>query len=124
MKRSKMNFWGYVKNIFKRSATSLPSFDGLTCTNFFAKFFSPVNASKKFEIPDWIPTLPLQNSPFDLSPPSYKQISKVVRRIKASGSPCPLDQLSIIPFKRCPYLRSYLTEVFRIIWQSGEIPDD
>ena len=120
----KMNFWGYVKNIFKKSDTSLPSFDGLTCTNFFAKSFSPVNATKKFEIPDWIPTLPIPNSPFDLSPPSYKQITKVVRRIKTSGSPCPLDQLSIIPFKRCPYLRSYLTEVFRIIWQSGEIPDE
>ena len=102
----------------------MPSFDGLTCTNFFAKFFSPVNAAKKFEIPDWIPTLPLPNSPLDLSPPSYKQITKVVRRIKASGSPCALDQLSIIPFKRCPYLRSYLTEVFCIIWQSGETPDE
>ena len=65
----KMNFWGYVKTIFKKSATSLPSFDGLTCTNFFAKFFNPVNATKEIEIPDWISTLPLSNSPFDLSPP-------------------------------------------------------
>ena len=119
-----MNFWGYVKTIFKKSDTSLPSFDGLTCTNFFAKFFSPVNATKKFEILDWIPTLPIPNSPFDLSPPSYKQITKVVRRIKTSGSPCPLDQLSIIPFKWGPYLRSYVTEVFRNIWQSGEIPNE
>ena len=120
----KMNFWGYVKTICKKSDTSLPSFDGLMCTNFFAKLFSPVNATKKFEILDWIPTLPIPNSPFDLSPPSYKQITKVVRRIKTSGSPCPLDQLSIIPFKWCPYLRSYLTEVFRNIWQSGEIPNE
>ena len=42
--------------------------------------------------------------------------------MKASGSPCPSDKISIIPFKRCPYLRSYITELFRIIWQSGEIP--
>ena len=28
--------------------------------------------------------------------------------MKASGSPCPLDQISIIVFKRCPYLRSYI----------------
>ena len=42
--------------------------------------------------------------------------------MKASGSPCPLDKISIIPFKRCPYLRSYITEVFKVIWQSGEIP--
>ena len=28
----------------------------------------------------------------------------------------------IIPFKRCPYLQSYITELFHIIWQSDEIP--
>ena len=31
--------------------------------------------------------------------------------------------ISIIPFKRCSYLRSYITELFHIIWQSGEIPN-
>ena len=76
-----------------------------TCTTLFAKFISPVSATKKFEIPDWIPILPLPNSQFESSPPSYKGITKVVRRIKATGSPCPLCQLSRIPFKRCPYLR-------------------
>ena len=30
--------------------------------------------------------------------------------------------MSIIPFKRCPYLRSYITAVVKVIWQSGEIP--
>ena len=44
--------------------------------------------------------------------------------MKASGSPCPLDKISIIPFKRCPYLRSYITAVVTVIWQSGEIPAD
>ena len=120
----RVNFWGYVKNIFKRSAVKLPSFDVSTCTDFFSIFFSSLNTTKNFQIPDWIPSLPLPTSPFDLSPPSYKQITKVVRRIKASGSPCPLVQLSIIPFKRCPYLRSYLTEVFRTVSQSGEIPNE
>ena len=42
----------------------------------------------------------------------------------ASGSPCPLDKISIIPFKRFPYLRTYLTELFSLLWNSGEIPDD
>ena len=44
--------------------------------------------------------------------------------MKTSGSPCPLDQLSIICFKRCPLLRSYLTELFRAVWLSGTIPDE
>ena len=44
--------------------------------------------------------------------------------MKASGSPCPLDKISIIPFKRCTYLRSYITEVIRLIWISCNIPDE
>ena len=42
--------------------------------------------------------------------------------MKASGSPYPLDKISIIPFKCCPSLRSYITAVFNTIWTSGEIP--
>ena len=44
--------------------------------------------------------------------------------MKASGSPCPLDKISTIRFKRCPYLCSYITEVIRLIWISGNVPDE
>ena len=44
--------------------------------------------------------------------------------MKSSGSPCPLDQLSIICFKRCPYLRTYLTELIRESWLSGIVPTE
>jgi len=42
--------------------------------------------------------------------------------MKASGSPCPLDQISLICFKRCPYLRSVITWLICSIWKSGNIP--
>ena len=43
--------------------------------------------------------------------------------MKTSGSLCPLDQISIIYFKRCPYLRSYLAELIQAVplWVSGNI---
>ena len=122
-KTIKGNFWGFVKTIFKKTTSTLPSFDVAACTTFFAKTFSSINPCKSFKMPDWIPSLSAPTVKFDLSPPSYKQITKVVRKIKASGSLCHLDQISVIPFKRCAFLRSYLTEVFRIIWLTGEIPD-
>ena len=59
-----------------------------------------------------------------LTPPTYQQITNVVRKMKSSGSPCPLDQLSIICFKRCPYLRTYLTELIRESWLSGIVPTE
>ena len=116
------NFWGYIKTNFKQNMSLSPTFDCSACTKFFATFFRSIFPSKSFKIPDWIPSLAQPSIPYDLSPPSYHQITKVVRRMKASGSPCPLDKISIIPFKRCPYLRSYLTELFRIIWKSGNTP--
>ena len=42
--------------------------------------------------------------------------------MKTSGSPCPLDQISIICYKRCPYLRSYLTAIIEEIWKKKVIP--
>ena len=45
----RMNFWGYVKNIFKKSAVELPSFDVSTCTDVFSKFFSSLNTTKNFK---------------------------------------------------------------------------
>ena len=43
--------------------------------------------------------------------------------MKTSGSPCPLDQISIIAFKRSPYLRTYLTEILSLAWKAKTIPD-
>ena len=116
------NFWGYIKSNFKQTMLPSPTFDSSTCTQFFHAFFRSIYPLKSFKIPNWIPSLAQPSIPYDLSSPSYQQITKVVRRTRASGSPCPLDTLSIIPFKRYPYLRSYLVESFHIIWQSRETP--
>ena len=32
----------------------------------------------------------------DLSPPSYREIASMTRKMKSSGSPCPFDQISVI----------------------------
>ena len=73
---------------------------------------------KVFTIPSWIPKLKEPNIPFNLFPQSYQEITRFIKRIKSSGSPCLLDQISIICFKQCPYLRSFIlnicTEVLRI----------
>ena len=79
---------------------------------------------KIFRYPSWIPAIEEPLVPYDISPPSYHQITKTIRRMKASSSPCPLDNISIVPVKRCPFLRSYITAVIHIVWLSGEIPTD
>ena len=101
----------------------LPSFSRDHCTQFFIKMFSVVLPYKKFTIPRSIPSFN-QPSSFDQSPPSYAKVTQVIRRIKSSGSPCPLDKISIICVKRCPYLRTFLTEIIHIIWESGRVPSE
>ena len=116
------SFWGYVKKIFVKKDAVLPSFSMAECLGYFKKSLSSINPMKVFRRPSWIPTLSDPEIPFNLDPPTYEQISRVIRKMKASGSPCPLDQLSVICFKRCPFLRTYLTEIIRSVWSSGSVP--
>ena len=120
----KKNFWGYVTRFFKKNSSSMPTFNLAQCTSYFKKTFSAICPNKTFNIPNWIPTFSPPQTPFNLDPPTYEEITNVIRKMKPSGSPCPLDQISVICFKRCPYLRSYLTEIIHAAWSSGVVPSE
>ena len=68
------------------------------CLDYFTKTLTAIHPNKLFRIPSWIPRLSDCQLQFDLDPPSYQQVTAVIRKMKASGSPCPLDQVSIISF--------------------------
>ncbi|CAB4027255.1 Hypothetical predicted protein [Paramuricea clavata] len=118
------SFWGYVKNIINRKDAVLPSFNMTDCLSYFSKSLAKINPNKLFVIPSWIPKLSDPAVQFNLDSPTYQQITNVIRKMKSSGSPCPLDQLSIISFKHCPYLRTYLTELIHGVWLSGTVPTE
>jgi len=117
------NFWGFCKRLFVKSNEIKPTFSKSTCENYFLKILSPLNPSKVFTIPSWIPRLTAPTVEFSNQPVTYKKICKVINRIKSSGSPCPIDQLSIICFKRCPYLRSYILNVCNEVIAKNSIPE-
>ena len=116
------NFWGYVKKVFTDAKQVLPVFSKNTCTDYFRRILSCTNPSRYFNIPTWIPKLKPPTKDFNLSPPSYSKICKIVKRMKSSGSPCPLDQISIICFKRCPYLRTYIGLIIAEVLVKKEMP--
>ena len=118
------NFWGYIKNVINKKNSILPSFNVTDCFTYFSKSLAKINPNRLFNIPSWIPKLSDPEVQFNLDPPTYQQITNVIRKMKSSGSPCPLDQLSIICFKRCPYLRTYLSELIQEIWLSGTVPNE
>ena len=117
------HFWSYCKKFIGRKLRVLPSFNKEVCQKYFRKAFRCVIKNRHFQIPDWIPKFGAPKVSFNTTPPSYKDICKIIKRMKASGSPCPLDQISVIPPKRCPFLRSYVTKICAVVWEKGQIPE-
>ena len=110
--RYRANAWNYMKehvNIEQKS----PTFDDLTCNNYFSNIYSEKNPNRVFTRPDWIPEKSPPPTPFVHSshPPTYKDISRVVSAMKARSCPSPLDAISINIFKRCPILRTHLASL-------------
>ena len=96
-----------MKKVLNKIVSILPSVNKVVCFAF---------------VPSWIPKFANTTVSFNLTPPTYYQITNIIRKMKTSGSPCRLDEISIIFFKRCPYLRSYLTDIIRNAWISGIVP--
>ena len=105
-----------------KSNSLLPTFTMSSCVSYFNDTLNSINPNTLFHISSWIPKLSDPTVHFDLEPPTYRQVTNIIRRMKTSGSPCPLDQLSMICFKRCPFLRTYLTVVIRCVWSSKSVP--
>ena len=74
------------------------------------------NKTRNFELLSWIVSMELSSVEFDLFPIQYVEIAKAVKRMKSSASPCPFDHISVLVFKNCPILRTYLH--FRFILHS------
>ena len=81
-----------------------------------------MNPEKQFQIPTWISPFSEPTTTFNNKAPSSHETSSITKRMKASGSPCPLDQIPIRCFKRCPFLRSYLLAICQEIWKTKHIP--
>ena len=118
----KKNVWGYVKEFIKKPNQILPNFNREICTNYFSEILRTTRPLRSYVIREWIPKFSRPTIDFRLQPPSYQEIAKIIRKMKASGSPCPLDQVSVICLKRCSYFRTYLTAIVVEIWKSGHIP--
>ena len=61
-------------------------------------------------------------APFDMTVPSYSEITKIVHKIKGSASACPLDQISVLVLKNCPYVRTILHRIICHCWNEKTLP--
>ena len=110
-----------MKRVIDIKDVILPLFNSDTCSHYFRKIFKRT-VNHVFTLPSWIPEFPEPTRcVFNSSMATYQEITRTVRRMKAGKSPCPLDQISVIVLKRCPYLRTYLGAIFQKVWLTKQI---
>ena len=105
-----------------KSDEAEPNFNEASCFEYFKSVFSERAKHRLFNFPSWLKPFVDPEIDFNLECPSYSEVTKVIRKMKSRGSPCPLDQISIIPFKRCPILRTQLWRLVCKCWQETQIP--
>ena len=68
------------KTFLKTKRELLATFSMSECLSYFTtKVLSKVNPNKIFRIPSWIPMLPEPTVQFNLDPPTYQQVTNVIR---------------------------------------------
>ncbi|ESO10095.1 hypothetical protein HELRODRAFT_167947 [Helobdella robusta] len=106
-------FWWYCKKLFTPAECQSPQFNSTTCHNYFSTVLNEYSHNKH-QLPGWLEKLPPPSKPCNTNPPGYNEISSIIRKYRTRSSPCPLDQISIIPFKKCLILRTILQQLLRI----------
>ena len=116
------NFWCYCKNTFEKDHVIKTDFDKASCKIYFEKSLQQNNVRLTYAFPNWMKQLPEPTAIFDQSLPTYQEVTKIINKIKSSGSPCPHDHMSIIMLKRCPFLRSALHRIISHCWEKQTFP--
>ena len=122
--RIKENYWKYCKKYFESKETVLPEFSETDCYNHFMKTCHESKPSKVFNLPSWMETLNDPTKDFNIEPPRYSEINKIIKKMKSSGSSCPLDQISVLMLKKCPILRTVVWKICCYCWMENLFPSD
>ena len=114
--------WSYCKKYIDQAKSVLPQFNASSCYVCYKKLFKCSDKSKQFNRPAWMSEYERPTVRFNDSQPTYQELTKIIKKMKMSGSPCPLHQISVIVLERIPYLRSYLTVLIQNIWDTRHLP--
>ena len=92
-------FWSYCKKYIDQAKIVLPRFNVSSCYVYYKKVFKCSDKSEQFNRQAWMPEYERPTVRFNDSPLTYQEITKIIKKVKTSGSPCPLDQISVIALK-------------------------
>ena len=115
------NLWRYCQDVFEPNDKVEPKFTEHQCYEYFTNALKKTS-HKCVSFPSWMKILGSPTKEFDLTSPSYKEITKIVRKMKSGASACPLDQISILTLKNCPYLRTAVHRIICYCWDNQMVP--
>ena len=72
-----------------------------------------------FNLPPWVKKLSEDTEKFNMLPPSYEERTRVIIKMKSSGSTCSFVQISVLALKHCPILRTNLHRIIKKCWELG-----
>jgi hypothetical protein len=114
-------FWSFAKQLLDESSqTSIePQFSEEEGIQYFTETYSA--KPKSFASPDWIPSPPSPTAEFNCEEITMMEISAAVRKSKTKSTPCPLDAIPYIVFKKCPALMTALHNLFNTCWMQSTV---
>ena len=116
-------FLEILRKSFRAERRVKPLFTENDCEKYFKNILSEKNRRKRFTYTSWMKTFKDPITNFNLEPPTYTEITKIISKMKSSTSPCPVDPVSVIAFKKCPILRSHLTKIIQSAWKIRTFPE-
>ena len=95
------NFWKYCEKVLKPETEKVkPNFSGTDCVHYFRNTLKLKNKHKRFTRPSWMKGFENPTTDFNMQLPTYAEVTKVIMKMKSSASLYPLDQISVIAFKK------------------------
>ena len=105
-----------------------PNFAEINCVHYLRNTLKLKTRHKRFTSPSGMREFENPAYDFKIQPPTFAEITKFIMKMKFSASPRPLDQISVITFKKCPVLTSRLKNILQTaqtvntlhdVWNSG-----
>ena len=118
------NFWKCCEKILEPETEKVkPNFSETDCVHNFRNILKLKNKHKRFTRSLWVKEFENPTTDFNMQPPTHVEVTKVIMKMKSSAPPCLLDQISVITFKKCPVLRSRLTNILQVAWTAKTFLD-
>ena len=108
------SFWKPCEEVLKPETKMLkPNFAEINCVHYLRNTLKLKTRHKRFTSPSGMREFENPAYDFKIQPPTFAEITKFIMKMKFSASPRPLDQISVITFKKCPVLTSRLKNILQ-----------